>query len=100
VNGWRASACACARSLASLLTVAASLAASNRIHLASESSSFSSSSSWSSWPMASPSSWPSAGRVLQLLGVAALSHQCRHPGGFPSLSVSDGNDRLLMVARR
>jgi hypothetical protein len=29
--------------------------------------------------------------------VAALSHQCRHPDGFPSLSESDGKERFLMA---
>jgi hypothetical protein len=57
-------ACALARALASFLAFAASSVAassvSSRVYLASEFSSFSLSSSWPSWPMASPSSsWPS-----------------------------------------
>jgi hypothetical protein len=43
---------------------------------------------------ASPSSSPSVDGELELLDVAALSHKCLHPDGFPSPSVPDGNDRL------
>ena len=35
---------------------------------------------------------------LELLGVFSLSHQCRHPGGLPSLSELDGHERSLMAA--
>jgi hypothetical protein len=37
------------------------------------------------------------GGESSLLGVAARSHQWRHPGDFPSLPVSDGKERLFMV---
>jgi hypothetical protein len=41
--------------------------------------------------------YPSLREELELPGVAVLSHQCRHPGGFPSLSESNGKERLLMA---
>jgi hypothetical protein len=37
------------------------------------------------------------GEELELLGVAVLIHQWCHTGDFPSLSVSDGKERLLMA---
>jgi hypothetical protein len=46
------------------------------------------------------SSWSSVSGELELLGVSVLSHQWRHPGGFPSLSESDGKERLLMVREK
>jgi hypothetical protein len=46
------------------------------------------------------SPWPSLGRGLVLLGVVALSHQCRHPNALPSLSESDGKDSGTDIYRR
>jgi hypothetical protein len=43
------------------------------------------------------STYPTLGGEQELLGVAVLSHQCRHPGGFPLLSESDRKERLLMA---
>jgi hypothetical protein len=41
----------------------------------------------------------SGGGEPSLLRVATLSHQWRHPDGLPSLSVSDGRERSLIVRR-